>query len=57
MKKVTSVWVGLLLILTCLSCGGVPKPYYETAAGKKKWQHYNKAQYGLLNKTGYAKRK
>lgn len=27
------------------ACG--PKPYSETAIGKKKWRYYNKTQYGL----------
>jgi hypothetical protein len=57
MKKAILICAVLTLLLTCVACGGGPKPYYETAEGKKKWQHYNKAQYGLLNKTGYSKKK
>jgi len=46
-----------VLIFTCFACGTTTKPYYETAIGKKKQDHYNRAQYGMLNKTGYYKRK
>ncbi len=40
---------GLILVVAALiflgACG--PKPYSETAIGKKKWKYYNKTQYGL----------
>jgi hypothetical protein len=40
---------GLILVVVALillsACG--PKPYSETAIGKKKWRYYNKTQYGL----------
>lgn len=46
MKKL----IGLLLVMLFVlgSCG--PKPYYETAEGKKKLKHYNRIQYGQNNK-------
>lgn len=45
------------MLLACAGCGTTARPYYETAEGKKKLAHYNRAQYGLLNKTGYYRRK
>ena len=44
MKKGIAVIVLALIFLS--SCGGVPKPYYETGVGKKKQKYYNDIQYG-----------
>ncbi len=47
--KQTTMKSGIILVVAALillsACG--PKPYSETAIGKKKWRYYNKTQYGL----------
>lgn len=57
MKRLPTWWIAGALLLACAGCGTTARPYYETAEGKKKLAHYNRAQYGLLNKTGYYRRK
>lgn len=47
MRKLAGLFLLTFLLLgACAS----PKPYFETAEGKKKLKHYNKIQFGQDNK-------
>jgi hypothetical protein len=45
MKKILGISVLAFLLLNLINCTS-PKPYYDTAVGKKKQRYYNDIQYG-----------
>jgi len=45
-REIMKKYLWIILILIIVSGCKTPKPYYETAKGKKKQKYYNDIQFG-----------